>query len=224
MYRQDAFSLSAHWSVRPGAKVAILGPSGCGKSTLLSLIAGFLAPTQGRVMWAEQDLRDVRPGDRPLSILFQDQNLFPHLTLFQNLGLALRPDLRLSDAQRRMILDALARVELTGMQDRKPGQVSGGQIARAALARSLLRQRPVLLLDEPFAALGPALKSDMLGFVAEVAAESGTTVLMVTHDPHDAQSFADETVFVSDGVAGAPVPTADLFANPTQALADYLGR
>ena len=96
-------------------------------------------------------------------------------------------------------------------------------MGRAALARALLRARPILLLDEPFAALGPALKAEMLDLVTETANETGATVLMVTHDPADARHFADLTVLVADGVAAAPVPTAALFANPPSALRDYLG-
>jgi thiamine transport system ATP-binding protein len=109
------------------------------------------------------------------------------------------------------------------MGARKPGTLSGGQQSRAALARTLLRARPILLLDEPFAALGPALKADMLGLVTEIAAETGALVLMVTHDPADARSFADRTILVSEGIAAQPLPTDALFLNPPQALREYLG-
>ena len=114
-------------------------------------------------------------------------------------------------------------IVLSGMGGRKPSQLSGGQIGRAALARALLRARPILLLDEPFAALGPALKAEMLDLVTETANETGATVLMVTHDPADARRFAEATVLVANGVAAAPQPTTDLFANPPAALREYLG-
>lgn len=220
---QDDFHLSADWTLPTGAQAAIIGPSGAGKSTLLSVIAGFLPPTGGRVLWQGQDLGPIPPGDRPLSILFQDQNLFPHLSLSQNLGLGLRPDLRLSRAEAKRVEEALARVGLAGMGARKPAQLSGGQMGRAALARALLRARPLLLLDEPFAALGPALKAEMLALVSEVTREAGTTVLMVTHDPQDALRFAGLTILVADGRAETPAPTAVLFANPPPALRAYLG-
>lgn len=220
---QDDFRLTADWQVPQGARVALIGPSGAGKSTLLSALAGFLPPASGRVLWAGQDITALPPGARPLSVLFQDQNLFPHLTLAQNIGLGLRPDLRLSTAEKTRVTDALARTGLQGLGDRKPAQLSGGQIGRAALARVLLRARPLLLLDEPFSALGPALKSEMLDLVAKVAEETGATVLMVTHDPADAHRFARATVLVADGVAAAPVPTDALFADPPPALRDYLG-
>lgn len=220
---QDDFRLSADWSLPAGARAAVIGPSGAGKSTFLMALAGFLQPTSGRILWQGRDLAQVAPGDRPLSILFQDQNLFPHLTVAQNLGLGLRPDLRLSPEQHRQVAGVLDRVGLGGMGARKPAQLSGGQLGRAALARVLLRARPMLLLDEPFAALGPALKAEMLDLLAEVAGETGATVLMVTHDPADARRFAELSVLVADGVAAAPVPTAALFADPPPALRAYLG-
>jgi len=222
--QQDEFRLTADLSLAPGERVALIGPSGAGKSTLLMALAGFFAPTQGRILWQGADLAQVAPGDRPLTILFQDQNLFPHLTLAQNLGLGLSPTLRLTPAQAAQIETALIRVGLAGMGARKPGQLSGGQQGRAALARALLRARPVLLLDEPFAALGPALKAEMLELLEEVATATGAAVLMVTHDPNDAKRFADKTVLVADGRALAPQNTAALFANPPQALRDYLGQ
>ena len=220
---QDAFSLTANWAVPQGARVALIGPSGAGKSTLLLAIAGFLPLAAGRILMAGQNLAALPPGDRPLSLLFQDQNLFPHLTIAQNLGLGINPSLKLSADQHARILQALDRVGLSGMGERKPASLSGGQQGRASLARALLRSRPLLLLDEPFAALGPALKAEMLDLVTEVATETAATVLMVTHDPDDAKRFADQTVIVSHGTASPPESTAKLFANPPPALGQYLG-
>lgn len=215
------FTLTADWQINPGDRVALIGPSGAGKSTLLAAIAGFLMPTSGQIQWDGQDLGPA--GTRPVSILFQDQNLFPHLTIAQNLGLGLNPALRLSPAQHKAVEDALAQVGLAGYGPRKPAQLSGGQQGRAALARALLRAKPLLLLDEPFAALGPALKSEMLDLVGSVADSTGAALLMVTHDPADARHLCPQTVLVADGVAHAPVSTADLFANPPAALQAYLG-
>lgn len=221
---QDDFHLSADWAVPEGARLAVIGPSGAGKSTLLMTLAGFIDPVAGRMTWNDKDLGPIPPGKRPLSILFQDQNLFPHLTLTQNLGLGISPRLTLSAEEWDKVHAALGRVGLDGMGARTPAQLSGGQLGRAALARALLRNRPLLLLDEPFAALGPALKAEMLDLVLDTTAETGTTVLMVTHDPNDARRFADLTVLVAEGVAHAPRPTAELFANPPPALAAYLGQ
>ncbi len=216
---QGAFRLAADWSVAAGARVAVIGPSGGGKSTLLSAIAGFLAPVQGRILWNGQDLAPLPPGRRPVSVLFQDQNLFPHLTVERNLALGLHPSGRITAPDR--IRDVLARVGLAGMGDRRPAALSGGQQSRAALARALLRARPILLLDEPFAALGPAMKTDMLDLVAELT--PGTLTFLVTHDPADARRFADLTVLVADGTAHPPAPTNTLLDNPPPALAAYLG-
>ncbi len=160
--RQDDFALRADFSINSGARVAVIGPSGAGKSTLLALLAGFLDPEQGRVLWEGQEITSAAPGDRPFAMLFQDNNLFPHLTLAQNVGLGIRPDLRLSTEQKTRVAQALVRVGLPDMQGRKPAQLSGGQQSRAALARILVMDKPMVLLDEPFAALGPALKTEML--------------------------------------------------------------
>lgn len=221
---QGSFRLTADWTAAPGSLIAVMGPSGAGKSTLLSGVAGFLAPAGGAVRWNGQDLGPVPPGKRPVTILFQDQNLFPHLTIAQNLGLGLRPDLALSAQDDRRIAMALDRTGLAGLGPRKPAALSGGQASRAALARALLRARPILLLDEPFAALGPALRSEMLALVREVAQETGALVLMVTHDPDDARALGGDTAFVADGIVHPPVATATLLANPPAALQDYLGR
>ncbi|MFN4193653.1 MAG: ATP-binding cassette domain-containing protein [Tabrizicola sp.] len=223
-FTQPGFFLTADWSAEPGSLIAIMGPSGAGKSTLLSMIAGFLPPTSGRVLWQGADLAPVPPGQRPMTILFQDQNLFPHLTVAQNIGLGLTPDLRLSDADRARVGQALARVGLAGLEERRPAQLSGGQASRAALARALLRARPILLLDEPFAALGPALRAEMLELVREVARETGALVLMVTHDPEDARALGGSLAFVADGVAHPPVEAGKLLADPPPEVLEYLGR
>lgn len=221
---QDEFRLVADLSVPKGARVAVIGPSGAGKSTLLSVISGFYPPQSGRIRWDGQDITGAAPGQRPLSILFQDQNLFPHLTVRQNVGLGLRPDLRLTTPEQERVARALSRTGLDGLGDRLPGTLSGGQQGRVALARVLLRARPLMMLDEPFAALGPALKAEMLGLVAEIAGETGATVLMVSHDPADALSFAPLTILVANGTAHAPRPTPALLADPPPELALYLGR
>lgn len=218
---QGAFTLRAAVKIPKGARVAVLGGSGEGKSTLLMALAGFL-PVQGRIAW-EGVAMDPDPALRPVAVLFQDQNLFPHLTLMQNLGLAVNPRLRLSQGDRQRIAAVLARLGLKGMEDRRPGDLSGGQQGRAALGRVLVQNRPILALDEPFAALGPALKADLLGLVADLADEAGTTVLMVTHDPADARRFASHVVLVHDGKADALVETAAIFADPPAALRAYLG-
>lgn len=220
---QGDFSLRADLSVDAGARVAVIGPSGAGKSTLLSMIAGLWSPDSGRVLWDGKDITTIPAGKRPVSVLFQDQNLFPHLTAAQNVGLGLRPDLRLSTAQHEQVRQVMEQVGLPDMLTRKPANLSGGQQSRVALARVLLRARPILLLDEPFAALGPALKAEMLDLLATIAAQTGATVLMVSHDPDDARRFAPETILIEDGRALPPQPTGPLLDNPPAGLRAYLG-
>jgi len=220
---QGDFRLRANWSVRTGERVALIGPSGAGKSTLLSVIAGFFAARSGRVLWDGVDLTGAPPGRRPVAMLFQDGNLFPHLTAGQNVGLGIRPDLRLSPPDRVRVAAALERVGLGGMAERKPASLSGGQQSRVALARVLVQSRPLLLLDEPFSALGPALRAEMLDLVAELCAEKGATLLMVSHAPEDARRIADRIVLVDEGLAEPPVATSEAFANPSEKLRRYLG-
>ncbi len=148
----DGFHLSGDLHIREGTRVAVLGPSGAGKSTLLSAIAGFQPLSRGQIFWHEIQLPDT-PAKRPISMVFQDNNLFPHLTVAENVGLGLRPDLNLSEEEHSRVTQALSRVGLADMASRKPAQLSGGQMARVALARVLLRDRPLLLLDEPLARL-----------------------------------------------------------------------
>jgi thiamine transport system ATP-binding protein len=221
--RQDAFVLRADLSLQAGAVAAVIGPSGAGKSTLLNVIAGFFAPVQGRVLWQGQDITTLSPAKRPVSMLFQDNNLFPHLTVAQNVGLGIRPDLRLTNKDSESVSEALRRVGLEGYDTRKPGALSGGQQGRVALARVLVQRRPLILLDEPFAALGPALKAEMLDLVAELARETGATLLMVSHDPSDARRIAPLTILVAEGTALPPQPTEALLDNPPPSLAAYLG-
>lgn len=220
---QDDFTMSADWSVPEGARVALIGPSGAGKSTLLSAIAGFLPVQGGRVLWQGADLAGKAPGARPMAMLFQDGNLFPHLSAAQNVGLGIRPDLKLSADDRARVSSALERVGLEGYGARRPGSLSGGQQSRVALARVLVQARPVLLLDEPFSALGPALRAEMLDLVAALCDERGATLLMVSHAPEDAQRIADSVVMVDEGVAEAPVDTAAAFADPSDKLRRYMG-
>ncbi len=219
----DDFRLSADLTVEPGRRVAVIGPSGGGKSTLLAMIAGFIEPDEGRILWQGASLAGVPPGKRPISMLFQENNLFPHLTVFQNVALGIAPSLRLPPERRREVADALQRVGLTGFEQRRPAQLSGGQQGRAALARVLLRARPLLLLDEPFAALGPGLRREMLDLVAEVAGQTGATLLMVSHDPEDARRIADDIIAVHDGRAHPPAETEAVLRDPPAPLRAYLG-
>lgn len=218
---QDDFRLTADCTFSKGF-TALIGPSGAGKSTILNMVAGFLAPTRGRILWDGRDIGGLAPAKRPVSILFQDNNLFPHLTIAANLALALTTR-RPSEEQLVRVAQALEQVGLRGMEARKPAELSGGQQGRAALARVLLQDRPLMLLDEPFSALGPALRGEMLELVARLAREQGITVIMVSHAPEDAKRVADQTALVSDGALHPPRDTGPLFADPPPDLRAYLG-
>lgn len=221
--QQGAFELRADLEVPVHSFTAVIGPSGAGKSTLFDAISGFLRPASGTVKWQGKDLNSLPPGKRPVAMLFQDNNLFPHLTVGQNVGLALSQKARLTPEQENAVNNVLTRVGLEGTASRRPSQLSGGQISRAALARLLLQDRPLWLLDEPFSALGPALKSEMLELVREIATEKKATVLMITHDPADARNFAPTSILVTDGRATGPFETIGLLDNPPASLAEYLG-
>ena len=224
-FARPSFDLSLNMGFRAGVVTALIGPSGSGKSTVLDLVAGFETPAEGRVLIGGVDQAGRGPADRPVSMVFQDNNLFPHMSVAQNVGLGLDPGLRLSADQQGQVAEVLDEVGLAGLGDRLPGQLSGGQQSRAALARALLRDRPVLLLDEPFSALGPGLRrGEMMGLVAEVSEALGLTVVMVTHEPWDARAIAAETAVVADGHVAAPEETRALFDNPPEALRTYLGK
>lgn len=220
---QDDFCLTADFNVATGARVAVLGPSGAGKSTLIGAIAGFVPLTDGMIRWDGVRIDRLSPAQRPMSILFQDHNLLPHMSVFDNVALGINPALRLSKSDRAAVMQALEDTGLTGLEMRKPAQLSGGQISRAGLARVLLRAKPLVLLDEPFAALGPALKTAMLDLVARIAEKNGATVLMITHDPADALRLCPQTVVVAEGRADGPADTRALLQAPPPALARYLG-
>ncbi len=215
-------------AIEPGDFLAVIGPSGSGKTTLLNLIAGFEPPVSGRIKFNGRNMTDEPPAVRPVTMVFQEGNLFAHLDIETNVALGISPSLKLTRADREQVAGALARVGLGGKEKRLPGQLSGGERQRAALARVLVRDKPVLLLDEPFAALGPALRREMLDLVGELhrekAREKAMTVLMVTHQPGDARHGARHTAFVDGGQILAVKETDALFdSRDIPQLTDYLG-
>jgi thiamine transport system ATP-binding protein len=211
-------------AVEPGEVIAIMGPSGSGKSTLLNLIAGFETPSSGTIMIGDRDVTHVPPSDRLVSMIFQENNLFAHLDVTANVGLGRNPALRLSAEDRDAVMNALARTGLSGKEKRMPHELSGGERQRAALARALVRRRPVLLMDEPFASLGPGLRADMADLVTALHEETGMTMLIVTHSPEDASRIAPRLVFIEQGRVAADGPIADLLGEGGPAnVRHYIG-
>ena len=197
-------------SVAAGEVLSLIGPSGSGKSTLLNLIAGFLKPERGHIRVHGQAIEHKPASQRPVTIVFQQHNLFPHLDLFTNVALGVNPSLKLSQQQDREIKEALDSLGLTGLENRKPGELSGGQRQRVALARALVRDRSILLLDEAFVALGPAQREELIRLVKALVERKQMAALLVSHQPGDALIASDRTAFIHDGRVIALQPTRQL--------------
>ncbi|EPG8313693.1 thiamine ABC transporter ATP-binding protein ThiQ [Klebsiella aerogenes] len=206
-------------SVERGERIAVLGPSGAGKSTLLNLISGFLPPASGSLLIDGEKHNATPPAQRPVSMLFQENNLFNHLTVRQNIGLGIHPGLKLNREQRAQVTAIAGQMGMDTLLDRLPGELSGGQRQRAALARCLVRQQPVLLLDEPFSALDPALRQEMLTLVADVCQRQQLTLLMVSHSVEDAARIAPRSIVVAEGRIAWDGATDDLLSGNSSASA-----
>jgi thiamine transport system ATP-binding protein len=223
-FRYEDMQMRFDLQVEDGECLAVIGPSGAGKSTLLALIAGFEHAGSGSIRIGGQDVTSLHPSVRPVTMLFQDHNLFAHLDVAANVGLGVHPGLKLTTADRARVASALEQVGLSGLTERLPSQLSGGERQRVALARSLVRDRPVLLLDEPFGALGPALRREMLDLVRALQAARKLTVLLVSHQPEDALYAATRTAFVHAGYVLQVGATRDLLDGAAGAeLRAYLG-
>ncbi len=187
--RRGAVLVALSARVEPGATLTVMGPSGSGKSTLLALAIGVIDPvfeTSGRILLDGRDITRLPPQDRRIGILFQDDVLFPHLSVGGNLAFGLPGEVRGREARRRAVAAALAAADLDGLADRDPATLSGGQRARAALMRVLLSRPRALLLDEPFSRLDAALRDQVRAFVFAHARAERLPVVLVTHDPDDA--------------------------------------
>ena len=220
--RFDSFTLSAKFLLETSGIFAVIGPSGAGKSSLLNVIAGYSKITNGHISWKETPIHTKEASARPIATLFQDNNLFPHLSIQKNLGLALTQWPWLSLRQKKIIDVALKSTGISDLKDRLPSKLSGGQLSRAGLARILIQNRPILLLDEPFSALGPAQKNQMLDLVAKIAKQRHILVLLVTHDPTDAIRIAPQTITVIDGLVSAPLKTHLALDKKSGPLTKYL--
>ena len=201
----DTLPMTFDLQVAAGERIAIIGPSGAGKSTLLNLIAGFVLPTQGNIWLNGENHTRSAPYERPVSMLFQENNLFPHLTVQQNLALGLKTSLKLTALEQDQIERVADAVGLTSFLSRLPNSLSGGQKQRVALARCLLRDKPILLLDEPFSALDPELRLEMLNLIDELCHSKNLTLLLVTHQPSELTGKVDRMLRIENGRISALV-------------------
>jgi putative spermidine/putrescine transport system ATP-binding protein len=207
-----------------GEFFSMLGPSGSGKTTCLRLIAGFEAPTEGRVLLYGEDVTDRPPYERDVNTVFQDYALFPHMSVADNVAYGLMVQ-KVSKAERRKrVGDALSMVRLGGFGDRRPGQLSGGQRQRVALARALVKRPKVLLLDEPLGALDLKLREQMQRELKAIQAEVGITFVFVTHDQDEALTMSDRIAVFNDGRIVQVAPPAELYEHPATAfVAGFVG-
>ncbi len=185
----------------PASVTSIVGRSGCGKSTLLELIAGLLQPSSGSLTWCGQDLLTHAAGERPISLLFQQHNLFDHLSALENVLLGYRG--KADQLARKAARQALEEMGLSEHVHARAGQLSGGQQQRVALARTLLRRSEIVLLDEPFSALDDDTRQSAWPLVRALADKHNCCVLMVTHDTRDSAAVADRVLRIFDGEVSA---------------------
>lgn len=198
-FSYESMPMHFELEVKPEQRIAIIGSSGAGKSTLLNLIAGFELADKGEIWLNNENHSYTQPAQRPLSILFQENNLFSHLTVEQNIALGIRPNLKLTKQDRQQIAEVAQAVRLQDYLAVRPDGLSGGQKQRVALARCLVRDKPILLLDEPFSALDPELRLEMLNLLDQISREKKLTVLIVTHQPNELQGKIDRILRVEKG-------------------------
>jgi spermidine/putrescine transport system ATP-binding protein len=217
----DGISLS----INKGEFFSLLGPSGCGKTTTLRLIAGFEEPTSGEVFLDGRSVAQLPPHQRDVSTVFQNYALFPHLTVAQNVafGLERRPNLD-KKIVRKKVQEALALVQLSGKEARLPQQLSGGERQRVALARSLVLQPKVLLLDEPLSALDAKLRREMRHQLKELQRRVGIAFLFITHDQEEALSLSDRIGVMHQGTLRQMGAPRELYRQPSSRfVAEFLG-
>lgn len=216
---------SCNLAVEKGQVVTLLGPSGCGKTTLLRSIAGFLQPDDGRILVNGTDISHLPPNRRDVGYVFQNYALFPHLTIRDNIAYGLTIRRRPREEIRRRVDEALSLIALSAFADRFPKQLSGGQQQRVAIARSLVLEPEVLLLDEPFNALDAQLRLSMQIELRKLIDRVGITSIFVTHDQQEAMTLSDRIAIMRGGrieQLGAPL---DIYDRPrTDFVADFIGR
>jgi spermidine/putrescine transport system ATP-binding protein len=211
-------------SIAAGTFFSLLGPSGCGKTTTLRLIGGFEEPTEGEVLLRGELVNGRRPYERNVSTVFQNYALFPHLSAAENIAFGLRRRKTPAAEIARRVEEALNLVSLDGKGSRRPGQLSGGERQRVALARSLVLEPDVLLLDEPLAALDPKLRQQMRQELKAIERRVGITFLLVTHDQEEALSLSDQVAVMNNGRVLQIDTPEEVYLRPrTRFVASFLG-
>jgi putative spermidine/putrescine transport system ATP-binding protein/mannopine transport system ATP-binding protein len=211
-------------AVRAGEFLALLGPSGSGKTTILMTIAGFEDPTAGCIRIDKRDVTDVPPNKRNIGMVFQKYALFPHMTVADNVAFPLKMRGISSSKRKARAEHALELVRLPGYGSRMPSQLSGGQQQRVAMARAIVYEPPVLLMDEPLGALDLKLRQQMQVELKHLSRELGTTVIYVTHDQGEALVMADRIAVLADGRLEQLGTPEELYERPlTPFVADFIG-
>jgi len=203
------------FEIRPGEMFFLLGPSGCGKTTVLRLLAGFLKPDGGDILFEGKRINDIAPQHRNTAMVFQNYAIWPHLTVYENVAYGPRARKLEEKSVHRHVADALRVVRLEEVAQRKPAQLSGGQQQRVALARALAVKPDLILLDEPLSNLDARLRLELRGELLRIHRETRTTCLYVTHDQEEALSLADRLAVMNQGrieQTGAP---RELYEHPT---------
>ena len=212
-------------AVPKGTVLTLLGPSGCGKTTLLAAIAGFHAPDAGRILIEGRDISQLPPNQREVGYVFQNYALFPHLSIAENVAYGLKVRRRPRSEIKARVAQALDLVALSGFADRYPGQLSGGQQQRVAIARSLVLEPAVLLLDEPFNALDAKLRFAMQIELRKLIERVGITSIFVTHDQMEAMTLSDNVALMNQGVIEQFGPPLEIYDRPkTSYVANFIGR
>lgn len=207
-----------------GEIFALLGSSGCGKSTLLRMLAGFETPTSGKILLAGEDISKIPPYDRPINMMFQSYALFPHLNVWDNIAFGLRREGVGKAELAQRVDDVLKLTQLTKFAKRKPHQLSGGQQQRVALARSLVKQPQLLLLDEPLGALDKKLREATQIELVNIIEKVGVTCVMVTHDQEEAMTMASRIAVMSEGTLLQVGTPTEVYETPrTEFVADFIG-
>lgn len=215
---------SVSLAVAPGEFLTLLGPSGCGKTTLLRMIAGFESPDAGRVILSGNDVTELSAHQRDVTTVFQQYALFPHLNVFDNVAFGLERRRAGRDEIRCRVADALEMVRLEGLDQRQPGELSGGQQQRVALARSLVVEPKVLLLDEPLAALDLKLRKQMQLELKGLQRRLGISFIYVTHDQEEALTMSDRIVVMNAGRIEQIGRAEEIYERPlTEFVAGFIG-